>query len=140
MKVTKLHPEDWAPLAERAHLSCFGKHKPKEWDRISFALLVESDEGELHGYITCRENDAHTLYMQYGGTFRGTRETSLSFQSYVAAVEYCKPKYKYLTTFISNNNTVMLKFAMKVGFRINGIRFTEDEILLEHYLRGESGT
>ena len=51
-----------------------------------------------------------------------------------AFVEWCKPRYKRITTLIENKNTVMLKMAMKVGFRVIGVRNFQGSILLEHLL------
>lgn len=52
----------------------------------------------------------------------------------MAAKEFCEKDYKRITTYIENKNTPMLKFAMKIGFRITGIRNYKNEILLEHLL------
>jgi RimJ/RimL family protein N-acetyltransferase len=134
MIIDRLDPKSWQKLSENAHLICFNKHKPADWDRIDFALLAKTPENELAGYITCREHDAHTVYWQFGGTFPGARSTSLSFRAYQEGVAWCKSRYKRISTLIENDNVVMLKMAMAVGFRAVGIRFFNQTVLLEMLL------
>lgn len=131
--VEKISVQDWEPMSENAHLIAFGKKKPASFDRIDFTLLVRTEK-ELMGYVTCREFDHETIYWQFGGAFPGTQSTSLSWIGYQAFVEWCKPRYKRITTLIENKNTVMLKMAMKVGFRVIGVRNFQGSILLEHLL------
>ena len=106
--VVQVHKEDWAQLSEKAHLACFNEAKPASMDRIDFALIVEEDS-RMMGYLTCREHDAETLYWQYGGAFRGTRESSLTWKGYQAFVAWTRERYKRITTVIENDNLVMLK-------------------------------
>lgn len=133
IEVIKFSAHDWKQYSEDAHKIAFSAHKPREWDRIDFALLVVTDEQPM-GYVTCREHDAHTLYWQFGGAFPGTKDTILSFRAYQAFIDFCKPRYHRIVTLIENKNTVMLKMAMKVGFNIVGIRTFKGDILLEHLL------
>lgn len=130
MFVVQISAENWAKHSEQAHLVVHGTYKPASMDRIDFALVAQKDD-ELISYVTCREHDADTLYWQYGGSFPGTRETSVSFSAYRMGIEWCRGKYKRVTTVIENKNHVMLKFALKVGFSIVGIRNFKDQILLE---------
>lgn len=123
--------EQWRPLSENAHLICFSESKPVEMDRIDFALLVKRGS-QLLGYCTCRETDSKTLYWQYGGAFPGAKGTSLSLPGYIGLVWWTKQRYDRVSTFIENNNLVMLKMAMKVGFRIIGIKTFDGRILVEH--------
>lgn len=131
--VDQISAQEWAQLSEKAHLIAFAENKPAEWDRIDFALLVKRGQN-LMGYVTCRETDAHTLYWQFGGAFPGTRESSLTFSGYRAFVDFCEERYQRITTLIENDNFVMLKMAMKVGFRIVGVRVFRGHVLLEHLL------
>lgn len=137
IRVEKLSPEAWKPLSENAHLIAFKEIKKAETDRIDFALLAVRGVGELLAYVTCKEHDSETIYWQFGGAFPGTRETSVSFLAYTAFVAYCKERYKSVVTVIDNDNFSMLKMAMKVGFKIVGLRYYEGNkptILLEHVL------
>jgi len=130
VEVKQIHKNDWKVFSERAHLACFNESKDSSMDRIDFALIVE-DGARMMGYLTCREHDSETLYWQYGGSFPGTRESSLTFVGYQAFVAWCKERYKRITTVIENENIVMLKMAMKVGFRIVGVRNFKGHVLLE---------
>ena len=127
----------WATFSENAHKIAFGEIKPADMDRIDFALMAVRDTTPL-GYITCREFDKDTLYWQFGGAFPGTKATSLSWKVYQSLVEWCRPRYKRITTLIENTNLVMLKMAMKVGFRVCGVRFYNGSILVEHVLELEN--
>jgi len=133
IEVKKLLPNEWALFSENAHKICFNELKPQSFDRIDFALLGVLD-GVPSGYVTCREYDHETLYWQFGGAFPGTRTTIRSWETYEALTDFCRGKYKRITTLIENTNTVMLKFAAKMGYRIIGIRSYKDSILLEHLL------
>lgn len=134
MIVKKISPEDWKFFSEFAHESVFGKKKPVEMERIDFALLCVSDKEIPMGYITCRENDSETIYWQFGGVFPGTKDTILSFRVMQAMVRFCKEHYKRITYLVENTNTAMLKFAMRMGFKIQGVRYHNGSVLLEHVL------
>lgn len=133
--VDQIGAKEWSLLSQDAHLVVFNEIKPPELDRIDFALITrrESDVTPM-GYMTCREFDAQTLYWQFGGAFPGTRESSLTFLAYRSFVDFCAKRYARVTTLIENDNFVMLKMAMKVGFKIVGIRVFRGHILLEHLL------
>lgn len=132
-QIEKISKEDWELVSEDAHLIAFGKRKPAYFDRIDFALLAKT-ETQMLGYITCREMDHETLYWQFGGAFPGTKDTVKSWRAYEAFGKWCGDKYKRVTTLIENDNTVMLKMAMKLGYRIIGVRNFQGSILLEHLL------
>ena len=117
--IKQIHKEDWEASQREGSPICFSEYKDASLDRIDFALLAESGE-RMMGYLTCREHDAETIYWQYGGTFPGTRETSMSRSVHYAAVLWCKERYKRITTVIENTNTVMLKLALINGFKIVG--------------------
>ncbi len=120
----------WELYSENAHKIAFQERKPASNDRIDFALMAIK-EGTPMGYMTCRELEADTLYWQFGGAFPGTKGTTWSWWAYLAFVDWCREKYKRVTTIIENTNLPMLKMAMKVGFRINGTRFYAGSILVE---------
>lgn len=137
VQVTRVDKQLWKDLySENAHLIAFDKHKPSHMERIDFALIAGTKDVAL-GYVTVREFDSETIYWQYGGAFPGTRGTHMSWKGYKALSEWCKAfGYKRITTLIENQNTVMLKMAMQVGFRIIGCRTFGDpaKIYLEHLL------
>lgn len=133
IEVDQLNPKHWANYSEKAHLICFKEKMSCDWDRIDFALVVRSND-QLMGYVTCREHDHESIYWAYGGAFPGTRESSLTYAGYREFVSWCKKSYKRITTLIANDNLVMLKMAMKVGFKIVGVRVFKNIIYLEHLL------
>ena len=133
MNIKKLTPQQWAELSEKAHLIVFGKNKPASMDRIDYALLCEDDKNIL-GYITVREQDSESVYWQFGGTFPGTRSTIKAFHVFQAFIRWARENCKRVAMLVENTNTAMLKFAMKMGFRIVGIRNFQGNILLEHLL------
>lgn len=133
--VTRIDKQTWTELySENAHLIAFDKHKPASGERIDFALLAGTRDTAL-GYVTARELDSDYLYWQYGGAFPGTKGTHMSWKAYAAFATWCRTfGYKRITTLIENQNTVMLKMAMMVGFRIIGCRTVGGKIYLEHFL------
>jgi RimJ/RimL family protein N-acetyltransferase len=140
MRVEQLSAEEWSSLSEDAHRVVFGSVKPASLDRIDFALLVVDEEHTPMGYVTCREWDRDTLYWQFGGMFPGTKETIHSFAVFQALIAWCRPRYQRLTALVENSNTPMLKMAMKVGYRITGVRTFQGSVLLEHLLEFPHGT
>lgn len=136
MQTVRIDKSDWLRLAESAHAIAFNDFRPADFDRIDFALIVEHEETfEPLGYMVCREHDAKTLYLQFGGAFRGARSTSLSYKGYVCALDWCKARYERIITKIDNKNSVMLKFAAKAGFLIVGVNNYNGTILLEHQMK-----
>lgn len=128
--IDRLTANHWKEFSERAHAVCFDEHKPASWDRIDFALVARRGT-ELLGYMTCRESSEISLYWQYGGSFPGTRGTTLSWKIYQELSDYCMLHYATISTMIENTNTVMLKMALKIGFRVIGCRTIQGKILLE---------
>lgn len=133
IRVEKISADDWIKnkWSEKAHEIAFNEFRPSSVERISFALLACDGDAHLM-YISCRENDSETLYWQFGGAFPGTKQTSLSWQSYNALLDWCKERYKRVIFLTLNTNVSMLKFGLKSGFKIVGLRCWNGEILLEH--------
>jgi hypothetical protein len=135
IRVEKLSAQQWQYFSEDAHKIAFGELKPASLDRIDYALLAVCERDDKPtGYVTCRELDADSVYWQFGGAMPGAKETVKSFRTYEAFVGWHRSHYKRVSTFIENENTPMLKMAMKVGFRVVGIRNFKGSILLEHLL------
>lgn len=86
------------------------------------------------GFITVRELSSKNIYWQFGGAFPGTKGTLHCYQAYEAGKEWCARRYETVTTFIENKNIVMLKFAMKLGFVISGIKQSFGKTLVELFL------
>lgn len=130
IEVDQIPKKEWDLLSEKAHLITFNEKKPVDWDRIDFALIIRNGD-DLMAYVTCRETNFETLYWQFGGAFPGTRSTSLSYACYREAIDWCRGKYKRITTLIENTNVVMLKMALKAGFLVVGTKVFNGHVLLE---------
>jgi len=133
MQVICLSAAEWEKYSEQAHLICFQEIRPAAINRIDFALVVD-DGGLPQAYMTCRETDSETIYMQYGGAFPSAKGTIKSFKAYQLMLDALSGKYKYGTTLIENTNTAMLKFAMQSGLRVIGVRNFCGSILLENFI------
>ena len=133
MKLIKMNSEEWSKYAENAHLVVFNERRPADFNRIDFTILITyADVPQT--FATCRELDKETVYLQYGGAFPPAMNTVRSFRCYELTICELANNYKRATTLIENENTTMLKFAMRVGFRIIGVRMFEGKIYLEHLI------
>jgi hypothetical protein len=131
MKVMRLNPIEWKDFSAQAHVVCFDEVRPPDLDRIDFALIAGDESGPV-AYMTCRELDAESVYMQYGGAFPESRGTVKSFKGYTLMIAELAKNYVRASTLIENKNSPMLKFASKVGLIIIGMRTFKNQILLEH--------
>lgn len=137
MKIEKLSPDQWHSFSEHAHKAVFSKLKPAHMDRIDYALLCVDDNATVLGYVTVREHDHETVYWQFGGCLDSARGTLKSFRACQAFVDFQKKVSKRVTFLVENTNAVMLKFAMKLGFKISGVRLFQGSVLVEHLLEFE---
>ncbi len=127
--------EKWAELSERAHLIVFNELKKPEMDRIDFALLVESKSGEPMHYAECRELAKGALFIQYAGSFPGTKGTINSIRCFEQILEWADfAGYQRISFLVENTNEPALKLAMRLGFLITGLRTHKGRVLLEHIL------
>lgn len=126
----KVWKEKWS---EQAHLVAFGKNKPRDWDRIDYAMLIVDKALSLPAaYITCREMDHETVYWQFGGAMPETAGGPGVVRALECALEWAKCIYKRVTFLVQNDNYGMLKLAMKKEFQIVGLRTFKENVLLEH--------
>ena len=126
----RLDAEQWYQLSENAHKVVFGVNREAELERIDFALLILVDD-ELGGYFTCKEFDAETLYIQYGGVFPNFKGTIHTLPGYRAMIEWVKKCYPRSWTKIENTNAAMLKMALQVGFRPTGVASFKGKLFVE---------
>lgn len=139
VRAKRLTAPQWRDLSEQAHLVSFQEHKPREWDRIDFALLFVDLADNAQAWATCREYDAHTLYVQFGGALPPARGTHKSAECFLALLQFARANYKRVTFLVENDNWAMLRMAMKSDFRVVGIRNYKGSILLEHLLEFGEG-
>lgn len=131
MEVKRVSQQEWMKISSEAHELCFNERRDPSFERIDFALVVAMGSTPV-AYMTCKELDAESIYMQYGGAFPSGRDTALSFRAYSSMIDYLSQNYVRGGTLIENTNTAMLKFAMKKGLLITGVRNFKGSILLEH--------
>jgi hypothetical protein len=133
VKVHKVHKDDWASGAAATHLVVFGESSKPEMDRIDFALVVESEHEIPLQYASCRELSADSLFLQYGGSFPGTKGTISSLRCFEELLTWARDAgYKRISFLVENTNLAMLKLALTTGFLITGVRNHKGAILLEH--------
>lgn len=130
MKIEQLKPEQWRYISEKAHLIVFNEKNLPSQDRLDYALLCVENHTVL-GYLTAREIDDRTVHWQFGGAFPTLKGTFKTFQAYQLAISWTKERYARITTCIENTNLVMLKFAMRVGFLIQGVKNIGGKVLLD---------
>lgn len=133
IEIFKLSKEQWSDISEKCHAATFKESKPKEWDRVDFALMaVDQEKNLMVGYMTIRELDHESIYWQYGGSFPEYRNTLIAARTYALFIKWCSEHYKRISTLIENTNKPMLKLAAHNGLQIFGIRNFKGKVLLEH--------
>lgn len=120
MNVVKYSKEDWDLVSEDIHQSVFGEFRPSSLNRFDFALAAWEHEHPV-GYITCRETDAESVYISYGGVFPENRQSRDSKAGMSAIIDYLKFHYKRANMLVENSNVFMLKKALNHGFLPVGI-------------------
>jgi len=127
-----LQPAAWATVSEGTHFEVFGTLKPKDWDRIDYALLaLREGEALPIAYMTCREVSRDCVYWQFGGSFPEIRGTLASWAIYKEFIEWARKKYKMVSTYTANDNYSYLRMALKAGFKIIGTRNVDGEVFVD---------
>lgn len=134
IEVKVLSPKEWQKVASDAHLCVFDEGRDPNLDRITHALLaIDKKEDHIVGYTTIQELDTKTIYIQYGGSFPKYRENPpMTYISFMEILKVLKNRYDKITTMVENSNFVTLKFYMKQGFLITGVKFFKDKVYLEN--------
>lgn len=132
VEIMQLDPDQWSVFSEDAHRASFSEFRPAYMDRIDYALLAHDPDvkGPL-AYVTIRELDADSVYWQYGAAFPTIAKGIHVVGIYQRFVDYMRESYKRITTLVENTNVAYLRLAMKVGFRIIGVRMFKGTILVE---------
>lgn len=138
LRVVKFLPDEWAKVSEDTHLAVFGTKKPASFDRISYALGVCKDDGTPVLYVTVRENDHESVYWQFGGALGPAKGSIVAYRATCEAIRYQLERAKRISFLVENDNLPMLHLAMKTGFRIVGVRYFKNRVLLEHLLESDA--
>ena len=129
--IKKISSETWIKKEiMQSYLSVFGLLRPLKLERCDFVLISEVDH-KINGFVTCHEMDSESVYWQFGGIHKDIQKSVLVSNIYVEAIEWCKKKYKRITTRIENTNLPMLRLAMKFGFIIQGVWNFKGKVYLE---------
>lgn len=136
LRVHKVDQAVWKELGASTHQIVFGENPPETQSRMDFALVVQDLTTDLYvTYVTVRELDSDTVYWGWGGAFPTFRNSSAPWRAYQAMTETTfELGYKSIFTLIENTNAPMLKFALKMGYKIIGIRHVNGCTMLEHLL------
>lgn len=133
-KILRISGDEWSEkYATEAHLLAFSQDRSKSMDRTTFALLYIVDEVP-YMYMSCHEMDETSVYVQFGGTFRPEEKKPYALRAYTSLIGMLLTTYERVATKIANTNTAMLRPAMRVGFRIDGVSYFKGVVYLEHML------
>lgn len=118
-------------MSENAHVVVFCEKRPSDMDRIDYALL-QGEAGEPHSFVTIRELDNESVYLQHGGTFPSIRG---KFMAAEHLRRFCTHLfahgYKRACFLVENTNIPMIKIGLENQFLITGMRVFEKQVLLE---------
>lgn len=129
-QVQVLTAEEWKQFSNKSHIVVFGYDRPSELDRVDLARIV-IHKGEVGGFITCKEMDAETCYIQHGGVYPNFEKSLHVLRGYMALLNDIKSMYKIVWTRVENTNIPMLKMALSQGFIINGCSKVKNKLYLE---------
>lgn len=139
LKVVKFLPDEWAKVSEDTHLAVFGTKKPANFDRISYALGVcRQEDWTPVLYVTVREHDHESVYWQFGGALGPAKGSIVAYRATLAVIKWQLERAKRISFLVENDNLPMLHLAMKTGFRIVGVRYFKNRVLLEHLLEADA--
>lgn len=127
---------EWEQYSKHFHALVFNNSDFSELENIDFACVV-FDKDEPIGFATMRVLDKLHVYMQYGGSLTKNNYTNL--KGYLELIEALKSQFENITTLIENKNQTMIKFAMKAGFEIIGVRYKKNCLYLEHSIEVKHG-
>lgn len=129
MKIHKLSSEQWKGLSKSAHMAVFNKVRPPEVDRSDFVYFVTEDDKPF-GYISVKEMDSSTAYLQFGGVVPDKRGSVKTYKGFVSVLEELA-EYKNLTCFVENTNRVFIKMLLQLGFLVVGTRTLNKKIFVD---------
>ena len=139
--VHKIGADEWKKLYEKnAHLAVFEEYVDEEKSKLDFALLVVNKKDEMVVYMTIKEMDKYTAFIEYGGSFPNKRGSVESFPAFLACLEFLEKDYERVNFFTENKNKPMLKFGLNAGFEIIGCCYSNNKFLLEHTLEFKKET
>ena len=137
LEIKRIEKLEWRSMSKDAHVICFNEVRDPYLDRIDYALLSVQGRTPVT-YCTVRELDAESCYWQYGGSFPGSKDTVLSYRGTHLSAQWCLERYKRISFYVQNTNAVMIKIALKVGFKIIGVRTFKGAVMVEFLLENDA--
>lgn len=138
MQVSFYTQDEWRELSPNAHLCVFDERADKSTERIDFALIVGNGENP-QGYITVKEHDGKTAYMQRGGMFPHMKGIGVSADHFRLCIDWLWGRGFTKVFFnVKNSNIAMIKLGLNTGFRVSGMRQFKQDLLLEMSIEKEN--
>jgi ribosomal protein S18 acetylase RimI-like enzyme len=138
--IQKLRPIDWEIISKDFHFVVFQEKREPYFDRIDYALLLtDSVKDHAIGFVTVRELDSFTAYLQHGGIIPQYQNSIIPYKCFMEVLKLLSGKYKRMSTLVRNDNFRMLKLYISIGAKIIGIRTFDNEIYLEHLIEFNGG-
>lgn len=131
IEIERYTAEEWSEYSSECHQLVFKEIRDRSLDRISFAYILGDDVGPI-GYVTFRELDSESVYMQYGGAIESRRGFA-AVKAFDFFMQDIWKDYKRVSTYVENENIGYLHLLMKKGFRAIGMRTFDGKIYLEMY-------
>lgn len=132
LTVRAVDSTSWSHMGAVSHHFVFGEKAPADHTAIDFALCTFDQNDQIVGYVTVKLLAHEVAYWKYGGSFPNAKGTTISWESYRQFVKWHKENgYKVVTTLIENVNNTMLKFALKMGFQIIGMKIMSQKLYIE---------
>lgn len=130
--IDRIEKENWAHMSSSAHLISFGERHLSHEDRIDYALMIVDEESFIPaGYMTIKEMDSKTAYIQHGGALPEHKGTVHVLKRFMQFTKYLTSQYDYVWMRVDTKNFPMLKIAMRTGFEIVGTYFHAPKLFLE---------
>lgn len=146
MNLLLMTPIDFEAMAEDAHMAIFGEFKDRKSNRFDFVILVEEEvrtqllkqeERVPVGLMACKEIDAESVWILYGGAFEKFRKTSIIVPGFHMMIDFLRTKYKRVRIDSKTSNIAMIKLAYSKGFEIVGVENQLGEMFVNMELKGE---
>lgn len=137
IEVKRIEKHEWYQMAGKAHLAVFDETWDPDLERIDYALLTVDEKNSLIQYATLRELDRESVYISYGGSFPNYKGSVAALKSFQSILGWLYAHYKHVSFLTENTNFPMLKFGIKEGFRVVGIRNFKGKVMLEHFRERE---
>lgn len=128
-EVQEAPPEEWAKLAENAHLVGFGEKRPADMNRYAKVIVAVADAGLL-GYIGVIEHGSRIGHMQHGAAMPLIRGKGRTREVYDAMMDFLKNQYDVLTAMVKNDNLKMIALHHGHDLRIIGCNLYIDGVYL----------